>query len=101
MKDLLSLGLFEAINKGIEMLRDPNTEIQISKMERAFLIKHKDSFQYTLNNQEGFVKLSQWWVCWSVKWYSIDNGRQVVLVDGVTETEAQNYFDKLKEKINQ
>jgi len=93
------VGLAE---KGQKMLLDPNIEIQFSKMERLFLIKHVDSFFYCLpNNESGVVKLSQWWTCWSVKWYSNYNGRQIVLIDGVTEMEAKNYYYELKRKIDE
>jgi hypothetical protein len=69
-------------------------------MERMFLIKHSDSFPYRLpNNDDGFIKLSQWWTCWSVKWYSNDDGRQIVLIDGVSEDEAREFFNKIKNKI--
>jgi len=108
MKDLEEVALSEIISKipelvekGLDTLLNPSIEIQISKMERVFLIKHSDSFQYILpNNESGYIKLSQWWFCWSVKWYSNDNGKQIVLLDGVTETEARNYFKQLKNKID-
>jgi len=90
----------DLVEKGLKILLDPNTEIQFSKMENIFLVKHADSFFYTLpNNETGVIKLSQWWACWSVKWYSNDDGRQIVLIDRVNETEAKEYYNTLKNNI--
>jgi hypothetical protein len=95
------IAISSLVESGIKTLTDPNAEIQISKMERAFLIKHADSFFYTLgNNETGVIKLSQWWVCWSVKWYSNDDGRQIVLLDGVGEQQAREYFYALKKRTH-
>jgi hypothetical protein len=93
------IAIGELVERGIKTLTDPHTEVQISKMERTFLIKHADSFFYRLgNNETGIIKLSQWWACWSVKWYSNDDGRQIVLLDGVGEKQAREYFYSLKKR---
>lgn len=98
MKELFSLG--SLVKEGLSILKSQNTEIQVSKMEIMFLKRHVDSFKFKVNNEDGFVKLSEWWTCWSVKWYSVNDGRQVALVDRVSENEARSYFDKLRKEID-
>jgi hypothetical protein len=69
---------------------------------RLFLVAHHEAFRYTLPNGEmGTVRLSEWWICWSVKWYSDDNQqKQIIFVDGVNKDKAEKYFYKLKQKLD-
>ncbi len=88
---------FEKLN--IEDL--PKLVTIISQLERIFLVAHKDAFRYTLPNDEsGTIKLSQWWIAWSVKWYSDTDNRQIVFLDGVNEQEAKNYFENIKHQLS-
>jgi len=43
--DFSGMGqIADMVEKGLKILLDPNTEIQFSKLEQIFLVKHNDSF---------------------------------------------------------
>lgn len=62
---------------------------------------HHDSIPLKVGSENGHIRLSEWWLGWSVKWYSLDGKKQFPFVEGpsITEEKARKCFEKLKREI--
>ncbi len=62
---------------------------------------HHDAVPASVRGKEGYIKLSEWWAGWSVKWYSLDESEQIAFIEGpsVNESKARDYFEKLKSAL--
>ena len=78
-------------------IQNGTTSSTVNFAER--LVKRKDCASIPFQN--GNIILTQWMLCWSVKWYSHDGENQYSILDVVDESKARNYFRDLQLEIEQ
>lgn len=91
----LFASLIEAVQGASDSLIRPRIG------EFIVLRGHHDSIPLKVGSENGHIRLSEWWLGWSVKWYSLDEKKQFPFVEGpsISEEKARKYFEKMRKEI--